>query len=263
MDGITYRNTDLAKWGTGKGSRLTSMEVDLNWWEIYGRVKFLEDNPPLPVSIANMTVVGTQWTVNLTNGSTLGPFTLPIGTFELKGDWVNEMLYHELDIVSVPHRGLYLVRIEHTTPAAPAEFDPDADDGLGNPLYLLLFGEDEYIYDLGFFFPGKPGLGIDDGDAMFGFTFDRAVTLPAGLTGSVAKLLVACTAAMDMTIKVNGVSAGSVHFNLGATTGSFVFTVAVDCEAGDTVTVHKPDDGVDATAKQLTVTIKGIRDFTT
>lgn len=263
MDGITYRNTDLTKWGVGKGSRLTSLEVDLNWWEIYGRLKSLEDNPPVAVSVAGMTVVGTQWTVNLSNGDTLGPFTLPIGTFELKGDWLNDMLYHELDIVSVPHRGLYLVRIEHTTPSAPTEFDPDADDGSGNPLYLLLFGEDEYIYDVGFFFPGKPGLGIDDGDAIFGHTFDREVTLPANLPGSVARLKVACAAAMDFEIQVNGVASGNVHFNLGATTGSFTFASDVVCVAGDTVTVQKPDDGVDASAKQLTVTIKGRRDFTT
>ena len=261
FDGITYRTTDVLKWGTGKGSRLTSLEVDLNWWEVYSRLKSLEDNPPLPVSIEDFTIIGSTFQVNLTDGSNLGPFQLPIATFELKGEWVNDMLYHELDIVSVIHRGLYLVRIQHTTPTAPAVFDPDADDGFGNPLYLLLFGEDEYIYDIGFFYPGKPGIGIDDGEAMCGFSFDRAVTLPADLDGSIARLKTGCAAAMDFKIQKNGTDIGNIHFNLGATTGSFTFDDPVDFAPGDTVTILKPDDGIDTNARQFSATIQGQRLF--
>lgn len=261
MDGITYYTTDALKWGTGKGSRLTSLEVDLNFWELYTRLKVIEDNPPLPVSIQDFTVIGSQWEINLTDGSNLGPFTLPIATFELRGEWVNEMLYHELDMFTVAGRGLYLVRIEHTTPAAPAVFDPDAEDGSGNKLYLLLFGEDTYIYDIGFFFPGQPGIGIDDGEAMAGFTFDRDVTLPADLPGSVARLKSAPTAAMDFVIMVNDDEVGSVHFNIGSTTGLFTFDDPVECASGDTLTILKPTDGIDTTARQFSVTIKGQRVF--
>jgi hypothetical protein len=261
MDGIVYRNDDLAKWGVGKGSRLTSMEGDLNFWELYSRLKSLEDNPPIAASIQSFNIIGSQFTVNLTNGDTLGPYTLPIATFELRGEWVNDMTYTELDIVSVLHRGLYLVRITHTTDPAPAEFDPDADDGLGNLLYLLLFGEDEYIYDIGFFYPGKPGLGIDDGEAMCGFTADRDYTLPIGLTDSVARLKTAPAAAMDFKIQKNAADIGNIHFNIGATTGTFTFAAAVDFVAGDTVTILKPDDGIDADARQFTATLKGQRLF--
>jgi hypothetical protein len=260
-DGIIFRNTDGAKWGAGKGSALTSLEGDENNWEFLQRIQAIEGNPPLPVSIANITVVGSQFQVELTDGSSLGPYALPVATFELKGEWVNDMLYHELDMVSVANRGLYLVRIEHTTPSSPAIFDPTATDGGGNPLYLLLFGEDEYIYDIGFFFPGKPGIGIDDGEAMAGFTFDRDVTLPAGLPGSVARLKTGGAAAMDFKIQVNGADAGNIHFNLGATTGAFTFDDAVECVAGDTVTILKPDDGIDTNARQFSATIKGQRLF--
>jgi hypothetical protein len=256
--GLTFYTTDPAKWGDGKGSALTKVEEDTNKWTLHSRIKEMEDNPPEPISIATIDVVGSQFTVNLTNGDTLGPYTLPIATFELEGEYQAGMTYHELDVISVPNRGLYLVRIEHV---AAAEFDPDADDGAGHPLYLLLFGEDEYIYDIGFFVPGKPGTGIEDGDAIAGFTFDRNVALLSPLAGSQARLRTACAAAMEFTLQKNGTDIGTVEFNLGSTTGNFTFADDVGFVAGDTLTVQKPEDGVDATAKQLTITIKGTRLF--
>jgi hypothetical protein len=262
MDGIDYKTTDMARWGVGSGAgtggNLTPTQGDLNFWELYSRLKELEDNPPEAVSITGMTVVGSQWEVNMSDGSTFGPFTLPIATFELKGDWLNEMLYYELDLVSVPGYGLYLVRIQHTTPALPATFDPDAVDDEDNPLYLQVFGEDAYVYDFGFSFPGRPGSGIETSAAMAGHVFGRAVSLLIGLPGSVAKLRVAPAAALAFGLEKNGVSIGSVNFALGATTGTFTFAADVAFAIGDIITMIRPT-AIDSAAKELNVTFIGTR----
>jgi hypothetical protein len=59
---IVYRNTDLTRWGTGKGARLTSLEGDLNLWQITQRVTELENNPILPVELEAIDVTGNLMT---------------------------------------------------------------------------------------------------------------------------------------------------------------------------------------------------------
>ncbi|TIW11298.1 MAG: hypothetical protein E5V66_14130 [Mesorhizobium sp.] len=81
---LTYRRV--------KGSNLTADECDDNIEELDGRVSAIEDNPPEPNNISNMTVDGTQWTVYLQGGASFGPFTLPQANFrpsvvdEIDGD---------------------------------------------------------------------------------------------------------------------------------------------------------------------------------
>jgi hypothetical protein len=262
MDGIDYRTTDMLKWGvgsgTGTGGNLTPLQLDLNFWQLYSRLLNLETNPPTAVNIASMTVVGTQWVVTMTDASTFGPFTLPIATFQLKGEWQNSFTYYELDIVEVPDVGLYLVRIQHTTPATPAPFDPLADDGLGNLLYLKLFGEGPRIYDFGFFLPGKPGEGAPAGEFLAAHAFGRDVVLPAGLTGSVAKLLTAPTSALSFDLQDATGVVGSIDFTAGNAVGTFSFAANIAYVNGGYIGIMPPA-AVDATAKQLFVTILGRR----
>jgi len=264
MDGIDYKTTDMTRWGAGSGAgtggNLTPQQGDLNFWELYTRLKELEDNPPVAVSITGMTVIGSQWQLSMSDGSSLGPFTLPIATFELKGDWANAMTYYELDMVSAPGFGLYLVRLDHTTPASPATFDPDATDDDDNALYLKLFGEDAYIYDLGFFFPGRPGIGIEDGASIAGHVFVQNVTIPAGLPGSQATLKIAAASDLSFPIQHEGVEVGSVDFDAGATIGTFTLTDAVDIAIGEMLNLIKPTV-VDPDAREFSVTFKCTRNF--
>lgn len=270
MDGITFRTTDGTKWGagagTGTGGNLTPVQFDTNMWEFLTRIQAIENNPPVAVSILSFTVLGSQLQVNMTDGSHLGPYTLPIATFHAQGQWVNSMVLAELDLVTVPHSGLYLVNIAHTTPASPAVFDPNAVDTVsssptfGNPLYDLVFGEDVYIYDLGFFFPGKPGIGIEDGAAIAGHVFVHPVTIPIDLTESKASLRLAPAADLSFPIKHNGASVGSIDFAAGATVATFTFGGEVVVAIGDTLTVIKPAT-LDADARELAVTIKATRTF--
>ncbi|WSH59835.1 hypothetical protein U8P68_10940 [Rhizobium ruizarguesonis] len=72
---ITYRTSGA--WGAGKGSNLTPAEVDDNFYDLDGRVTELEDNPPSPNQIADITQSGNQITIVMDDASTFGPFTLP------------------------------------------------------------------------------------------------------------------------------------------------------------------------------------------
>ncbi|KEC73137.1 hypothetical protein RLPCCGM1_c1253 [Rhizobium leguminosarum bv. phaseoli CCGM1] len=72
---ITFRTAGA--WGAGKGSNLTPAEVDANFYDLDGRVAELEDNPPGPNQIADITQVGDQITIVMEDASTFGPFTLP------------------------------------------------------------------------------------------------------------------------------------------------------------------------------------------
>lgn len=269
-DGVVFRTTDGGRWGaaggSGTGGNLTPLQFDENMWELLTRIQALENDPPTAVSIVSFTVIGSQFQVNMSNGAHLGPYQLPIATFNLQGEWVNAMTYTELDIVSAVHHGLYLVLHDHITPASPAVFDPDAIDddsgspSFGEPLYQQLFGEDTYIYDLGWFFPGKPGIGVEDAAAIAGHVFVHAVTLSIGLPGSKATLKIAAAADLSFPIEHNDTAVGSVDFDAGETVGTFTFAAAVDVAVGDTVVLIKPT-AVDVDARELAVTIKAARVF--
>lgn len=266
MDGIDYRTTDNAKWGAGSGAgaggKLTPTQADDNFWTLYSRLKQLEDNPPEPVNIVGFTVIGSQFEVNMTDGSHLGPYSLPIATFRMIGNWVNSLPLLPLDIFTVPHDGVYITNVAHTTPASPATFDPDADDGSGNLLYTKVFGDDAYIYDFGFFYPGQPGLGVSDGAAIAGHIVCRPIVLPAGLTDSKADLLVPPAADLSFPITVNGTQVGSVDFASAANTATFTFAADVTMAAGDVVKLMKPTT-VDVAATELSATFVAIRQFDT
>jgi hypothetical protein len=268
--GLDFRTTDNTKWGAGTGAgtggKLTSSQADNDIWTLHTRVLDLEEHPPTAVSIVDITVSdedGSQATLNMSDGSHIGPFQLPIATFRLLGNWVNAFPYKKLDFFTVPHQGLYMVLINHTSPDSPAIFDPNAvdeDSGsptFGDPLYQLVFGEDSSIYDLAFYWPGVPGRGVDSGDFMFGHTFTRAVTLPAGLTDSVIELRTAPTADFTVTLKKESTTIGTGTILAGHTSGTFTFSAAVAFVEGDFLGVPPP--ALDSTAKSLSLTIRGVR----
>lgn len=269
MDGIIFRTTDGARWGaaggTGTGGNLAPLQFDENMWELLTRIQAIENDPPVAVSISGFTVIGSQFQVNMTDATTRGPYDLPIAIFRDVGIWTNNLPLLVMDFFQVPGRGYYRTLIAHTTPVSPAVFDPNAVSAVagptfGLPLYALVLGEDGAIYDLGFFFPGKPGVGVDNGAAIAGHVFVHPVTLSVGLTGSRAILKVAPTGDLSFDIEINNTVVGSIDFASGETDATFTFTVDVAIDPGDVLTVMKPTL-VDVTAKELSITLKGTRVF--
>lgn len=71
---LIFRNTGA--WGAGKGSRLTSLEVDGNFWYLYQQILALQASLPQPVEISNISQSGSTFTIWLENGDNY-TFTLP------------------------------------------------------------------------------------------------------------------------------------------------------------------------------------------
>jgi hypothetical protein len=144
-----YRTDDPARWGNGIGRDLTAAEIDLNFYGHELRLTNLENNPPLPDSIANIGVSGTQLSITLQSGTIFGPFPLPVLMFRWRGDWAPATSYAQLDTFRVTGQGLYVVLVDHTSSAGT--FAEGAVDGTGAALYLKLFG-----------FSGAAGVHVSD-----------------------------------------------------------------------------------------------------
>ncbi len=132
---VTYRTDDPARWGTGKGANLTASEIDGNFWQLAQRLVAVETNPAAPNQISAITVVGSQMSVHMEDGTTYGPFTLPTAMIHYRGDWAPGVSYEELDIVAAPG-GIYLAARAHVSGGT---FDAQAVDTGGSPLYQWLF----------------------------------------------------------------------------------------------------------------------------
>lgn len=127
-----FRNAGA--WGSGLGRRLTSLEVDGNFWALLQRIVTLEDSPEVPAGIDHFEVVGSTFYVHLNDDTILGPYTLPTTTFRARGEWTPSTYYVALDTIRA-NGGLYLVLFSHTSEAT---FDAGANDGSGNDYYSLM-----------------------------------------------------------------------------------------------------------------------------
>lgn len=113
---VIYRTAGA--WGAGKGSNLTPAEVDGNFYDHEGRIDALESSPPTPNEIASIVVEDGQLTITMDDDTAYGPFTLPVASFNWRGDWYASQTYSLNDVVYVAGYGVYLVMIGHTSPVA-------------------------------------------------------------------------------------------------------------------------------------------------
>jgi hypothetical protein len=130
---IIYRTAGA--WGAGKGANLTPAEVDTNFYDLHTRVDDLETNPPAPVEIDDISLVGSQLTITMSDASTFGPFTVPSSRFRWRDAWEVATVYAVNDIVDVSGEGVFLVLVAHTSDATT--FDPDAVSG-SDPIYAQM-----------------------------------------------------------------------------------------------------------------------------
>lgn len=78
-------------------------------------------------------------------------------------------------------------------------------------------------------------------EPILSLVMGRAITFPAGLTGSRATAKTAPTvAAVDMAIMQNTTQVGTIHFAIGATVGTFSFATAVTFAIGDILEILPP-----------------------
>lgn len=261
---LIFRTTDMLKWGAGKGTNLTPIEVDENFWTLWQFLTDLTSEPLQPNNIASISVAGNQMTIHMDDASTFGPFTLPVAAFGVNPaglEWQPGIEYAVWEIFTA-NDGLYLVAQAHTS---ESEFDPD-DGNINGPFARLLLPFPN-LYDIGFSFPGTPGLGITDGEAMFTFRANRPFYLLADLPGSVAGLERSAAALMTFPIYKNRTQIGTLSIGgLDSVTESeseaesdFVWTFAADVQfvAGDRLRVLRPTTGLDANARDLSINFAG------
>lgn len=128
---VKYVTTDAGRWGTGVGRPLTATEFDEN---IY-TVKLLAETAAAqtPVSIDDFSVDGANFYVNLTDGSTAGPYALPVSTITPRGEWLASTSYAVNDTIYVSGlASAYIVRYAHISGEF---FNENATNGDGQFLY--------------------------------------------------------------------------------------------------------------------------------
>lgn len=256
MDGIMFRTSDPDRWGTGKGSSLTALEIDENNWNFLQRVQALENGVPPAIQIIGFNIIGSQMQVAMSDGTFFGPYTLPVAQISSRGEWQPNTDYGPLTLVNVPQQGLFFITIPHTSAAT---FDPTATDpDTGGLLYDLVFGEETYLYDFGFSYPGKPGQGIAVNEAIAEHMFIRPVYLKAGLPGSRAKLRTAPAMDLSLPLRKGNTLIGSIDFDAGFANGTFTFAADQQFNDGDVFDLVRPTD-IDASARGLVVTFNAAR----
>lgn len=260
---LLYRTAGA--WGAGKGANLTAAEVDNNFWDLEQAVENIAANPPTVDNIDEITISGQDLTFHFDSARTIGPITVPLGRIVWRGDWAASTaflpaeLFEAVDPTTLV-KGLYFVNRAFTSGLA---FDPDLGTGIGGALpyasFVLTVPDKVRI---AWFWPTKPGQGLpileSSGDfaPMFSFLTVDSFYLPAGLTGSRAKLRSFPQFATSYNLRKNGDIIGSVNFAGGSHTPTFTFSDTVQFDDGDILDCEGPD-GVDDFAESLSLTIVG------
>lgn len=130
-------------------------------------------------------------------------------------------------------------------------------------LKVTIPGSDPYTppatapYDVGLFVGGKP----EASELLMKLVATRDLDFAADFADSLLHAGVAATASTVFAIAKNGTGIGSVTVGAAATTGTFTTSATpVSLAAGDVLTITAPGTP-DATLADISITLKGTRDF--
>lgn len=264
VSNLTYRTDDGTRWGSGTGSDLAAVTIDLNFWILWSALNTVQSSiPAAGRGIDYIALVGgNNLYVHLTDHSVEGPFSIPTEMWNPRGNWAPTTNYTPLDIVSA-NGSLYLVNVLHTSAGT---FSPSATDGFGHDLYTLLLTraadalpnggvvgqklvftggspafaawESEYIR-LALFVPGQPNAGT----TLLQYCVTDNMQLPVGLLGSVAYSGTPSSTTQSFPIFQNGNPIGAIIFNGSGSSPSDVdvqFTTQINFVPGDILTINAP-----------------------
>lgn len=260
MDNLTYRTDDNTRWGSGQGSNLAAVTIDLNFWDLFSSVTALEDHQQTLSEIDFLNVVGNQMFVHMTDHRVLGPYTLPSAQWNPRGAWAPLTNYAAFDVVS-NNGSVYLVTANVTSASTFSAF---ATDGQGHNLYMLLLAEPDNMLPTGGNIANKlvkssgspfatewvPDLvrlvyaieGQPQPDELLPiFVCVDHMFLPAGLTGSIAYSNTPTQTNVSFTISKNGAAIGSINF-FGPSPEEITptFPSQVNFVPGDIITINAP-----------------------
>src|SRR5262245_54856697 len=121
---IVYVTTGA--WGSGTGTPNSAAQVDGNFHDLDQRVVNLVGDLAEGKSIDTVTYTDNSMTFTFTDATTQ-VIPLPVATLEYVGEWTNSTPYQRGHMISSGN-GFYQVLENHTSPPAPAPFDPAATD---------------------------------------------------------------------------------------------------------------------------------------
>lgn len=237
---IVYVTTGA--WGAGTGTPNSAAQVDGNFYDLDQRVLGLVGDLAEGKRIDFVTYTESSMTFHYTDGTTQ-IIPLPVATLEYVGPWLNSTPYTRGNLFSAAN-GFYQVLENHTTPAHPAPFDPDATDGStdNNRLYQLWMPLRDINYDAAIFAPGSIQREADE--LIFRGVANRTMSLPSGNAKAYAYLDIGNDAggATDiiLSIEKNRTEIGTITFaaggeidSAGGQVGEFDIPAATDFVEGD------------------------------
>lgn len=254
-------------WGAGTGTPNSAAQVDGNFYDVDQRILAVVADVAEGKRIDYVTYSTNSMTFHFTDG-TSQVIPLPIATFQYVGDWQNSTPYTRGHLFTASN-GFWQVLEDHTTPAWPAPFDPNATDGSTdhNPLYSLWMPTTDINYDAAIFVPGPIQRNPDE--LLFVGVANRAMQLGSGNENKYAYLDVGIdsTGATDIiiTVEKNRSEIGTITFvaggeldTAGGQIGEFNFPAATDFAEGDTYALRVTQSD-NAEASGLSVTLPFVR----
>jgi len=228
---IVYVTTGA--WGAGTGAPNSAAQVDGNFYDVDQRIVDLVADLAEGKRIDTVTYTSNSMTFHFTDGTTQ-VIPLPVATLEYVGNWMNSTPYTRASLFTAGN-GFYQVLVNHTTPAVPAPFDPNAVDGSSNPLYQLWMPLRDVNYDAAIFVPGSIQREADE--LLFQGIANRTMRLGSGDEGAYARLDIANDAvgATDIIVSIekNDTEIGTITIAVGEQDGAFNVPAATDFAEGD------------------------------
>jgi hypothetical protein len=270
---IIYRTA--GPWGSGLGADLIASQVDSNFYNLDQRLGTVEASGR-GAGIDYLQVSGSQFWVHLDNHQVLGPYTLPTATFNWTGPWQPNLHYNVNDLFS-ENGSIYMVLLAHTSPAV---FDPAYIVPTETRAYALMLtqpalelpapqtagqvltstgnspGDNVWATltrNLALYIEGQPTAN----ETVLQYVAPEEMTLPVGLTGSVAVAGTLPTAIASFTLYKNGSSIGIIQFQISPQEVVFSFPGNVIFNPGDILTVLAPAS-VDTTLANISFTIQAL-----
>jgi hypothetical protein len=235
---IVYVTTGA--WGAGTGTPNSAAQVDGNFYDVDQRIVDLNADLAEGKRIDTVTYTPNSMTFHFTDG-TSQVIPLPVAVITYVGQWTNSTPYTIGQMVSVRALGMYQVLVPHTTPPAPASFDPNATDGStdNNPLYSFWMPLYDVNFDAVIFVPGT--IQRAAGELLFQGIATRTMQLVSGDAHCFAHLDVGITTGTNIIVSIekNGAQIGTVTFTAGAADsdgeqdGTFNIPATVDFAEGD------------------------------
>ena len=237
--GITFRTTNLAKWGAGKGTPLTSEEVDESLWGLAQAIGALQANPAQPKQITSVDYNNFQLIFSLDDGTDFR-VGIPVLRWRWRTEgWVPSSQYRALDVFKVPGVGLVLATMTHVS---GTDFDLDAlDASTGARLYELVYGVIEQptvgTDSISMFFRSViPG----DSRVLTAYVATQTFRLPVNMAGSAGYLDTAPAGSMVLPVMKNDTLIGQVTFAAGSRTPTFSLSAVTQFEYGDRLKILEP-----------------------